>query len=240
MTLAKPLTAAVAVALLLATPAAHAQAPAPAATGGAAFGNVGPTGLDVAPGALLGSTLEIRGILTSAARGRVRIERLDAKTDTWTAIARATADETGGFAAAWIPDVPGDHALRAVADDDDRSPQAHAAASSGADFPSARTTVFRPARATWYGPGFWGRRTACGQRLRQTTVGVAHKRLPCGTRVRLFYDGQFVELPVIDRGPFTNDASWDLTQAAAEEIGMTETSRIGWVRAAAEPAPAER
>lgn len=240
MTPIKPLIAAAAVALLVAAPAASAQAPAPtqdaegaqgvdpAATGGAAFGNVGPTGLDVEPGTLLGDTLALRGSLTSAAGQRIRVERLDAGAGSWTPIARATADESGDFVAEWQADTLGEHMLRAVVDHDGE-PQAQAATAAVV---TARTTVFRPARATWYGPGFWGRRTACGQRLRTTTLGVAHKRLPCGTRVTIFLDGQTVDVPVIDRGPFANDAAWDLTQAAAKRIGMTRTSRIGWVRAA--------
>jgi rare lipoprotein A (peptidoglycan hydrolase) len=32
---------------------------------------------------------------------------------------------------------------------------------------------------------------------------------------------------VIDRGLFANGADWDLTQAAAQQLGMTGTSRIG-------------
>ena len=49
--------------------------------------------------------------------------------------------------------------------------------------PSSSTswTVFKA--ATWYGPGFWGKSTACGTVLTPTTIGVAHRKLPCGTTV---------------------------------------------------------
>src|SRR4051794_13253463 len=57
--------------------------------------------------------------------------------------------------------------------------------------------------ATWYGPGFFGDRTACGERLRRKTIGVAHRHLPCGTRVTLKYRGHYVRARVIDRGPYT-------------------------------------
>jgi rare lipoprotein A len=237
----KPLIAAVAIAFLLGPPVAQAQVPAdsadagqtggavnPLATGGAAFGDVGPTGLEVKPGALLGGTLELSGHLASAAGQRVRIERLDAATGDWLPIARATANPSGDFTAEWETDALGDHSLRAMPDRDG-APQAQAAAAS-AEAVTARTTVYRPAHATWYGPGFYGHRTACGQRLRATTLGVAHKRLPCGTRVTIFLDGQTVVVPVIDRGPFTNGAAWDLTKAAADRIGMTQSARIGWAR----------
>jgi rare lipoprotein A (peptidoglycan hydrolase) len=80
--------------------------------------------------------------------------------------------------------------------------------------------------ATWYGPGFFGRRTACGQVLRRATEGVAHRRLPCGTKVTIYYRGRLATVPVVDRGPYSNRASWDLTQATARELGIRRTSRI--------------
>src|SRR5947208_1435470 len=79
--------------------------------------------------------------------------------------------------------------------------------------PAAQVTVFKPARATWYGPGFYGHRLACGGRLTTRTLGVAHRHLPCGTPVRVFYGGRSLVVPVVDRGPFANGASYDLTAA---------------------------
>jgi rare lipoprotein A len=73
----------------------------------------------------------------------------------------------------------------------------------------------RSAKATWYGPGLYGNRTACGKRLRRGTLGVAHKSLPCGTSVTFYRSGRFVTVPVIDRGPFRRGVAWDLTAAAA-------------------------
>jgi rare lipoprotein A len=58
-------------------------------------------------------------------------------------------------------------------------------------------------------------------------IGVAHRTLPCGTQVQIAYRGRTIVVPVIDRGPFANGADWDLTQAAAEELGMAGTSHIG-------------
>ncbi len=72
--------------------------------------------------------------------------------------------------------------------------------------------------ASWYGPGFYGNRTACGQTLRRNTRGVAHRQLPCGTRVVIAYGGRFVRTRVIDRGPFVKrgyERDWDLTAALA-------------------------
>jgi hypothetical protein len=87
-------------------------------------------------------------------------------------------------------------------------------------------------RATWYGPGFWGNRTACGQRLGKGTVGVAHRTLPCGARVVIRYKGRFLRTRVIDRGPFANRANWDLTQRAARQLNFqyTDAIRVAKVR----------
>jgi hypothetical protein len=218
---------AIAATLLLAPAAALAQGVAPAETGGAAFGGsdqTSPGGLEVAAGSLLGGTLQVGGVLASAAGQAVRVERLDPGTHAWVPVARTRADDDGRFQATWETDVVGVQALRAVPDTPG-APQASAAATA----PAGRTTVYRPAHATWYGPGFWGRRTACGVKLTRTTIGVAHKSLPCGARVTLFYDGRELEVPVIDRGPFTNRLSFDLTQATAQQLGMLQTSRIGWL-----------
>ena len=75
-------------------------------------------------------------------------------------------------------------------------------------------------KATWYGPGFWGRQTACGAPLTKGTLGVAHKKLPCGTQVTFSHNGLSVTVPVIDRGPYTKGYKWDLTKATAKSIGF--------------------
>ena len=86
--------------------------------------------------------------------------------------------------------------------------------------------LMRNRMATWYGPGLYGNRTACGKRLRPRTLGVAHKSLPCGTRVTFYRAGRFVTVPVIDRGPFRRGVAWDLTAAAARKLGMAATGRL--------------
>jgi rare lipoprotein A len=90
-------------------------------------------------------------------------------------------------------------------------------------------TVYRPSFATWYGPGFFGNRTACGQVLTEDLVGVAHRTLPCGTQVAIFYGGRRLVVPVVDRGPYRDGADWDLTQAAAQALGMEASDTIGAV-----------
>jgi rare lipoprotein A (peptidoglycan hydrolase) len=81
--------------------------------------------------------------------------------------------------------------------------------------------------ATWFGPGFYGKETACGQTLTPGVVGVANRTLPCGTLVKVTYNGHALTVPVLDRGPYSHiGADWDLTSGAAEALGISETVRI--------------
>jgi rare lipoprotein A (peptidoglycan hydrolase) len=111
-----------------------------------------------------------------------------------------------------------------------------AAASGGASTayggasPAGRDIAFGPYRsagASWYGPGLWGSKTACGQTLRPTTLGVAHRSLPCGTAVKFVYRGHALITRVIDRGPYVKGRAWDLTAAASEAL---EFEGAGMVR----------
>lgn len=80
--------------------------------------------------------------------------------------------------------------------------------------------------ASWYGPGFYGNETACGETLTKQTVGVAHRTLPCGTKVTFFANGNWATAQVIDRGPFVNGVAWDLTSALAEDLEVTYTEKV--------------
>lgn len=80
--------------------------------------------------------------------------------------------------------------------------------------------------ATWYGPGLWGNRLACGGRLRHATMGVAHKKLECGTQVVLRLGDSYLRTRVIDRGPFVRGAKWDLTRRAAKKLGMATSTEL--------------
>jgi peptidoglycan hydrolase-like protein with peptidoglycan-binding domain len=84
--------------------------------------------------------------------------------------------------------------------------------------------------ATFYGPGLYGNGTACGQKLRKGMLGVAHRSLPCGTRVFVYANGRLRGFQVIDRGPYKSGIALDLTKAAASKLGMTTTQsvRFGW------------
>ena len=51
-------------------------------------------------------------------------------------------------------------------------------------------------------------------------LGVAHKTLPCGTKVTLRHNGRRVRVPVIDRGPYVGAREYDLTAATARKLGF--------------------
>lgn len=101
----------------------------------------------------------------------------------------------------------------------------------GGEAQTSEAIVFTPLRwagATWYGPGLYGNRTACGQTLRPGTVGVAHRSLPCGTRIKLVYRGRQLVTRVIDRGPYSQGHAWDLTSGAREALGFGGSGRVGY------------
>jgi rare lipoprotein A len=105
----------------------------------------------------------------------------------------------------------------------------YAAGETGADL---AFSPFQYGGASWYGPGLWGRRTACGQTLRPHTLGVAHKTLPCGTAVKFVYHGQALVTQVIDRGPYAHGRAWDLTAAASEALGFDGVGKVRYAVAA--------
>jgi rare lipoprotein A (peptidoglycan hydrolase) len=83
------------------------------------------------------------------------------------------------------------------------------------------------AGASWYGgPSLWGHKTACGETLHPDTLGVAHRKLPCGTTVKFMYHGKTLITQVIDRGPYVRGRSWDLTAAASEALGFEGVGRV--------------
>jgi rare lipoprotein A len=84
--------------------------------------------------------------------------------------------------------------------------------------PLGRVNVYRWASASWYGPGLYGNRLGCGGTLTPGRVGVAHKTLPCGTKLRLRHRGRTLRVRVIDRGPYVGGREYDLTEATARKL----------------------
>ncbi len=107
-------------------------------------------------------------------------------------------------------------------------PVAVAADTGGASSAPATSTPApahsrKPPMASWFGPGFYGHKTACGQTMTPVIVGVANRTLPCGTLVKFTYEGHQLTVPVLDRGPYAKGVNWDLTAAAAQTLGVQET-----------------
>jgi len=79
--------------------------------------------------------------------------------------------------------------------------------------------------ASWYGPGFNGRKTANGERYNQYAMTAAHKKLPFGTRVRVtnLNNNKTVIVRINDRGPYMRGRIIDLSKKAAKELAMLRT-----------------
>ncbi len=193
-------------------------------TGGASAPPPQPPGnvaLVASPQALLGQEAVLTGTVSRRARGRVvRVQRFDEAAQAWRSEARTTVGRKGRYRVRWSPQVLGQQRIRATL-------QRRRSASVTSASPEVSVRVFKPGMATWYGPGLYGNTTACGQVLTKELVGVAHKSLPCGTMVEVSYAGHSIVVPVVDRGPYAKGMTWDLTSAAAEQLGFTETARIG-------------
>jgi len=82
--------------------------------------------------------------------------------------------------------------------------------------------------ASWYGPGFDGRKTACGERFNTYEFTAAHKTLPFGTLLKVtnLENNLYVVVRVNDRGPYVGGRIIDLSRAAKESIGMGGTAMV--------------
>lgn len=76
--------------------------------------------------------------------------------------------------------------------------------------------------ASWYGPGFHGRKTASGERFDMDGMTAAHPSLPLGSwvLVRNLRNDRAVVVRVTDRGPFAKKRVLDLSKAAAKKLGF--------------------
>ena len=84
------------------------------------------------------------------------------------------------------------------------------------------------ARVAPYGPGLYGRPTACGRELSRATRGIAHPVLPCGAKVFVSYGGREVPAEVIDRGPHAAGRDFELTEPLAAELGLSGVEVVRW------------
>jgi rare lipoprotein A (peptidoglycan hydrolase) len=164
---------------------------------------------------LYGSKAPIKGSLSSGARGKRVVVQI-ASGHRWKTIARTRTRAGGRFSASWRAKRLGRFRMRAVA--------------PGTRAPAGRVrgkvVVYRAAQASWYGPGLYGNKMACGGRLSPGTIGVANKTLPCGTRVTIRYHGRTVTAPVVDRGPYAGDREYDLTEATKNRLRFSAVGTV--------------
>jgi rare lipoprotein A len=95
---------------------------------------------------------------------------------------------------------------------------------------SAKANFRQVGTASWYGPGFNGRKTASGERFDQNKLTAAHRSLPLDTVVKVtnLDNGKAVKVLINDRGPYVGKRVIDLSHAAARKLDMTEdgTARV--------------
>lgn len=184
--------------------------------------------LDTSSSTLLRNGLNFSGTTSGAAGKTIEIERLGHQTNwQWTPTVSTTVAPDGSFNVTWRTNHIGRFQIRALIVRTGSGSSVSTMSASAA--PTLTVTVYRNSLATLYGPGFYGRRTACGRRLTRSTIGVASRTLGCGSKVAVLYRGRTMIVPVIDRGPYANHADWDLTMATGKALGVTGTSWIGAV-----------
>jgi rare lipoprotein A len=163
---------------------------------------------------LSGNGVAVRGKVRPSGCHRLKIVFRGAGSATRNVTTRAN----GTFAEHWTPGGTGNYSVRAYG--------IHSAGTSSSKSPARRLTSYRYAGASYYGPGLWGNGVACGGTLRPATMGVAHKTLPCGTMVKLRYQGRSVTVPVIDRGPYVAGRDYDLTEAVRDRLHFPGVGKV--------------
>jgi hypothetical protein len=172
--------------------------------------------LDVRPG----GTAVVAGRLSPGVGGRlVRLERRDGAR--WRAVAADRTDAGGRFRVRYRVRGVGTHYARVTF------------AGDATNAPSLRRigslSAYRPSLASRY--DLYGGALACGGSLGADSMVVAHRSLPCGTKVRIRYRGRAVTATVRDRGPYVGGREFDLAGAVARRLGFDGVGTI-WVAVA--------
>jgi len=168
--------------------------------------------------ALSGRRVKVGGKVGSGADGRTVLVQQRAGNG-WKTVARTRTRGGGRFSAYWRPQGTGRKAVRAYVTADNGAAPAVRQVKGG-------VTVYVPRYASYYGPGLYGNKLACGGRLQPGTIGVAHKTLPCGTKITLHNKGRTLTVKVIDRGPYVGGRYFDLTAATKRKLGFGSTGTV--------------
>jgi rare lipoprotein A (peptidoglycan hydrolase) len=160
---------------------------------------------------LLGKDIKVRGLVPGEPGQRARI--MTKRNRGWRTAERVTTGADGRFSTTVPAKRLGRLRIRVLGPNDTRSEK-------------RRTFIYRRAHASYYGPGLYGNKLACGGTLTPSTIGVAHKSLPCGTRVVFRHRGRTVQTRVIDRGPYVAGREYDLTEATKHRLRFGSTGLV--------------
>ncbi len=164
-----------------------------------------------------GRAARVRGKVAPAKAGRKIV--LQVRTGKgWRTAKRGITRAGGKFRMKWKAPRAGRYRLRVKFRGDNTATAAAAK--------SWRVNAYRGSHASWYGPGLYGNKLGCGGTLSASTVGVAHKSLPCGTKVTFRYGRRSVAARVVDRGPYVAGREWDLTAALKQKLGFPSTGTV--------------
>jgi hypothetical protein len=165
-----------------------------------------------------GSSITVRARVSGVGRGKahVRLAVRPSGAKHWRVVKSANVRSGKKFNLHWSGGKPGRYMTRV---------SVNKFGKSDADR-TGRAFVFRKSFASWYGPGLYGGGLACGGSLSPNTVGVAHKTLPCGTRVTFKVGSRVVTARVIDRGPYVAGRDWDLTAGLKRKLGFGSTGTV--------------
>ena len=162
--------------------------------------------------ATVGRTVRVEGKVTPAGSRRKVVVQIGGHEET------TRAGRDGQFGVSWRAHSTGTYPVRVNA-------RSNTAAKGSSDS-AGRVTVYRPAAASWYGPGLYGNAMGCGGTLTPSTLGVAHKSMPCGTKLTLRYGGRSVQVRVVDRGPYAGNREFDLTSATKQRLGFPDVGTV--------------
>jgi rare lipoprotein A (peptidoglycan hydrolase) len=196
------------------SPAAAPAAPVPVATKASTSLSVSSVRRTVVEG----QRVVVRGVLRPAGSGRAVALQVGRSGGGWSTVDHDRTDRKGRYVLAWRATKTGTKRVRVHFGGTKELGSAKRTA--------GETRIYRRAFVSWYGPGLYGQHLACGGTLSAGTLGVAHKSLPCGTKVTLHYKGRTVRVPVVDRGPYVAGREFDLTAATKQKLGFGSTGTV--------------
>jgi rare lipoprotein A (peptidoglycan hydrolase) len=91
---------------------------------------------------------------------------------------------------------------------------------------STSSSGWKSAKASWYGPGFYGNTMAGGGTLTRSSMVVAHRTLAFGTKIQFQYNGKTCTATVMDRGPHVAGREFDLGPGTANALGFSGVGTV--------------